>query len=181
MTREAIEEVKAECRRWWGRLAWGREAMRRNMETFRRCGKMTAEIEADNAKAEVERATQTRLAAAARVGIAALQARAEESSSLRRLGRLCARWREEANEMDAIAWDEPFDDTTLALECYERARTLRDCANALEREWAGTEPTTRRNIPPPDCSEDRSGRLASTARLVENSDLHFARHSELED
>lgn len=148
MTRDAIKEVKAECRRWWARLAWGREAMRRNMETFRRCGKMTAEIEADNAKAEVERATQMRLAAAARVGIAALETRAAKSSSLRRLGRLCARWREDAAAMQEIALDEPEDSQTQ-LECYERMRTLRDCAEALERELAGTEPTARGEGPPP--------------------------------
>ena len=139
MTRDAINEVKAECRRWWGRLMWGREAMRRNMETFRRYGKMTAEIEANNAKAEVERATQMRLAAAARVGIAALETRAAQSSSLQRVVSLCARWREDAIAMQEIAHDEAGDETQLALECYERMRTLRDCANDLERELAGTE------------------------------------------
>ena len=50
--------------------------MRRNMETYRRYGKMTAQIEEDNAKAGAERAMQMRLAAAARVGIAALETRA---------------------------------------------------------------------------------------------------------
>lgn len=142
MTRDAIKEVKAECRRWWGRLMWGREAMRRNMETFRRCGKMTAEIEADNAKAEVERATQMRLAAAARVGIAALETRAEKSSSLRRVGSLCARWRAEANTMEKLADEcDDLDEEKDAAECRERARTFRECANDLERKWAGTEAT----------------------------------------
>jgi len=64
-----------------------------------------------------------------------------ESSSLRRVGRLCARWREDADAMSEIASEERDPETILALECYERERTLRDCANDMEREWAGTEPT----------------------------------------
>lgn len=82
-----------------------------------------------------------RRVAAQRMSIAARLERAEKSSSLRRLGRLCARWREEAVAMDEIADEEGDDECILALECRERSRTLRDCANALEREWAGTEPT----------------------------------------
>lgn len=60
--------------------------------------------------------------------------------SLQRVGRLCARWREDATAMLEIAEDAPTD-SQEQLECYERMRTLRDCADGLERELAGTEPT----------------------------------------
>ena len=65
-----------------------------------------------------------------------MMAKAEKASvgqtfnggSLQRVGRLCALWREEAAQMD--------------VECRERSLALRDCADALQREWEGTEPTT---------------------------------------
>ena len=66
----------------------------------------------------------------------------QETRSLERVGRLCARWREDATAMLEIAEDAPTD-SQEQLECYERMRTLRDCADGLERELAGTEPTVR--------------------------------------
>lgn len=51
---------------------------------------------------------------------------------------LHARWLESARTMDALA-DECADlcEDSDAAECRERARTFRECAADLEREWAG--------------------------------------------
>ena len=40
-------------------------------------------------------------------------------------------WQANAVAMDAVADEENDEDSTLALECRERARTLRDCAKDL--------------------------------------------------
>ena len=61
--------------------------------------------------------------------------------SVQRVGRLCALWREEASQMDEIAEEEGDNESRLAIECRERSLALRDCADALQREWEGTEPT----------------------------------------
>jgi hypothetical protein len=101
---------------------------------------MNAQIEADNELAKIERAEQMRLVAAARVGIAALEKRAEQSSSQQRMVSLAARWRLHALTMDVLAdnCDDLCEDKDAA-ECRERARTFRECAADLEREWAGSE------------------------------------------
>ena len=45
---------------------------------------------------------------------------------------LIARWQEDAKAMDEMAEDDG-DSTDEAMECRERSRTLRDCANDLEK------------------------------------------------
>ena len=65
-----------------------------------------------------------------------------DGGSLQRVGRLCARWRDNANTMDELADEcDGLGEEKDAAECLERARTFRECANDLATEWAGTEPT----------------------------------------
>lgn len=67
-----------------------------------------------------------------------------DGGSLRRVGRLCARWRDNARTMDELADEcDGLGEEKDAAECLERARTFRECANDLASEWAGTEPTHR--------------------------------------
>jgi len=84
-----------------------------------------------------------------------MMAKAEKASvgqtfnggSLQRVGRLCALWREEAAQMDQIAKEEGDDESKMAVECRERSLALRDCADALQREWEGTEPNVQAETP----------------------------------
>lgn len=129
--------IRAECRQRWAG----------ERETWRLWKQMEQEhashpdegVRAHHALCVKKARERMRWWVAARADIAARRERAAQSSSLRRVGRLCARWREEARTMEKIADEDP--DSYEARECYERAATLQDCANDLEREWAGTEPT----------------------------------------
>jgi len=75
---------------------------------------------------------------AARRDIAARARKAELSGSMQRMVGLHARWLEDARTMEALADEDP--DSYEARECYERARTLTDCANDLARTMAGMKP-----------------------------------------
>lgn len=67
-----------------------------------------------------------------------------DSVRVQRVGSLCARWRAEAHAMDKLADEcDDLDEERDAAECRERARTFRECANDLERKWAGTEATNQ--------------------------------------
>lgn len=57
---------------------------------------------------------------------------------VQRVGRLCARWRERAAALE-LSHSNP--DEPLIWEIAQEADTLRKCADDLESEWAGTEPT----------------------------------------
>jgi hypothetical protein len=61
----------------------------------------------------------------------------ETAFAVQRVGRLCARWREEAAHLENSMDGQYPTDSEMA----ERANALRECAAALEAEWAGTEPT----------------------------------------
>lgn len=70
--------------------------------------------------------------------------------SLQRVGRLCARWQDNARTMDELADEcDGLGEEKDAAECLERARTFRECANDLATEWAGTEPTVKGVAPLP--------------------------------
>lgn len=58
--------------------------------------------------------------------------RAENERLTAKTAALIARWREDAKAMDEMAEDDG-DNTDEAMECRERSRTLRDCANDLAK------------------------------------------------
>ena len=131
--RRASEEERRQCRRRWlaARADW------QDYGEVLRCALSprvanTMMVYRRNAREEM------RSAAAARVSRAARETRAEVNSSVERLVSLRARWLEAARTMDALA-DECADlcEDSDAAECRERARTIRECAADLEREWAG--------------------------------------------
>jgi len=62
--------------------------------------------------------------------------KAGSSSLCSALVLLHARWLENAAIMESLAEEEP-EDSQEQLECYERMRTLRDCASQLKAAWAG--------------------------------------------
>jgi hypothetical protein len=54
-----------------------------------------------------------------------------------RMVSLRARWLEDADIMETFAQEEEAD-SKEHFECFERAKTLRDCATQLAEIWAGT-------------------------------------------
>jgi len=72
MDDKTLKELRRECRRWWAVERRGMQVALANMETYRRAGKLTNDIKKDAIQWANERRRRMRLAAAARVGAAAL-------------------------------------------------------------------------------------------------------------
>lgn len=72
-----------------------------------------------------------------RAAVKALAELTRLRAEMQALRELPSKWQAEAERMDDIASDEPDDETIMALECRERSRTLRDCANAIRAAMNG--------------------------------------------